>query len=62
MTTVSRSGGGNFAAGPARAPPGREAKAVQPAEGNFKHRPGRARVAGRKADISAAGALNLKFN
>lgn len=58
MTTVSRSGGGNFAAGP----PGREAKAVQPAEGNFKHRPGRARVAGRKADISAAGALNLKFN
>lgn len=61
MTTVSRSGGGNFAADPAR-PPGREAKAVQPAEGNFKHRPGRARVAGRKADISAAGALNLKFN
>lgn len=61
MTTVSRSGAGNFAADPARSSR-TGSKGGAASGGNFKHRPGRARVAARKADISAAGGLNLKFN
>lgn len=50
MSTVRRSGAGNFAPDPARASR-TGSKGGVASGGNFKHRPGRARVAGRKGGL-----------
>lgn len=61
MTTERRGGAGNFAADPARALR-RAAKAALPAAATLNIAPiARARQAVR-ADLSAAGVLNPKFN